>query len=563
LDPSNNRHVEISEVENPEFNVCCVIKLILIWALRIGAVQETSWAQLMANIQARASKRVVWVKPDFPLVCGSEPGVHTFRFDTPGSQATVAKSLEKGAKLIGLLAIPATHDIRRGAARELAHLPQTLPGTNEHAARIGLGHSRETLGMDHTDEYVGGSGADTWNMRLRNKPAVLGRKHVLETADEPYRPRKRRPQQVVDEACARFGLDPNSKKDRTIACGRLDKEEHTAWIAEQMRKRDEVHTVTSSGHDGAMPLASSRTAVSSDSNREGASQAQRAAELASSDTEASDAELEPTETEKDELEGETSATELSTLGDSVFDHTGSSQEELLWKLIESTDQPHTLPTSCAPLTGDSDTFGTFFSTINIIKTGKPALFAKLSTPRLLGTSSSRDPPVRYLWSCPNSIFGCTSKFQTLESKEKHFKTCESTSEAAHLEQIQKLKYPCGKGCGKRFSSENSRRTHETQSTTHYEPKRCPKPDCTSDEVFMTFGKLRQHIDAAHRGYTTKSCPVPGCKRAGETIANSAMLKVHLRTVHGWTKQQIEPYMPKTEGSAKSSRLVNTDDDDSE
>ena len=59
-DPTRNRSVKIGEVQNRHLNVCCPIKLTLTWVLRVGAVAETSWDELLANVRLHPSKRVVW-----------------------------------------------------------------------------------------------------------------------------------------------------------------------------------------------------------------------------------------------------------------------------------------------------------------------------------------------------------------------------------------------------------------------------------------------------------------------------------------------------------------------
>ena len=53
-DPSTNAVFELSEVLDTQFNAADPIKLLVILALRMGAVAETSWEQLVANLRARS-----------------------------------------------------------------------------------------------------------------------------------------------------------------------------------------------------------------------------------------------------------------------------------------------------------------------------------------------------------------------------------------------------------------------------------------------------------------------------------------------------------------------------
>lgn len=99
---------------------------------------------------------VCWTRPDYPGFCVMYHGKgFNFRYDAPATIAVGTRTLARGAALVGLMGYATSHDIRRGAARELAGIAAT--GTNVEAARVGLGHSRRTMFEGVTDEYIDGA----------------------------------------------------------------------------------------------------------------------------------------------------------------------------------------------------------------------------------------------------------------------------------------------------------------------------------------------------------------------------------------------------------------------
>ena len=76
------------------------------------------------------------------------------------------KTLKKGGELIGMLSSAVTHDVRRGAAAEIAHLPEPLRGASDVGAARALGHQPSVRDRGITAQYIGHLREDVWSRRL-------------------------------------------------------------------------------------------------------------------------------------------------------------------------------------------------------------------------------------------------------------------------------------------------------------------------------------------------------------------------------------------------------------
>ncbi|KAL6413398.1 hypothetical protein AUP68_02907 [Ilyonectria robusta] len=575
LDPQNNKTVEIGEVTNPELNVCCPIKLLLVWALRVGAVRQSNWEDLLAGLRGSASHSIVWTRPDFPVFCGKYIGKgKQFRYDLPVGTQNATKAVARGGQLLGLLARPIPHDIRRGAAREFAHL-NDIPGSNLEATRIALGHSRKTAAMGVTERYVGDTGVDTWDLRLSSTPdSMPGEKHRLDFAETSYRkPKQRRNPLDVDELCARFGLDPGKKTDRATAVRRADKLDFEAWVSVQKAARDEVpplhptapeymmHTDHSKDGGSMVSLAASATGHSPTppeyimhrGHSDGGSEVSLTTIHSPSPTQLPVTDcngVAPTERELTDDKFDTLSDDDIPIDPALQDLTrmllgtpGEAQEDMLWQASLSPVNDIQLSDNCAAIVGDRSTFITFFSKINFTTIVNDKDFARHDFTSSFAGNTSRDEATKFRWPCPNARFGCDKDFVNLQNAHGHHASCTITSPGAyqaHLQELQGRQYPCTK-CPKFFNDAESLRKH--LSGVHWTPSRCMKSGCTSEEIFQSRIALRKHHEQVHRGWDPRGCPEADCPSATHIFSRPDKLKRHLTTIHNFSNEQLAPHLP--------------------
>jgi hypothetical protein len=83
----------------------------------------------------------------------------------PASATTSLRFLQRAAELVGMLERPWTHNIRRGAAADIALLKDASRNTNNRAWRS-INHSMASANHGVTDAYIGYDARDSWAERL-------------------------------------------------------------------------------------------------------------------------------------------------------------------------------------------------------------------------------------------------------------------------------------------------------------------------------------------------------------------------------------------------------------
>jgi hypothetical protein len=58
----------IQDIQTPDVNCLCVVKLLLIHALRIEAVDSSTIQDLLTKTRNRRDKTVQWALPDYPVL---------------------------------------------------------------------------------------------------------------------------------------------------------------------------------------------------------------------------------------------------------------------------------------------------------------------------------------------------------------------------------------------------------------------------------------------------------------------------------------------------------------
>lgn len=169
------------------------------------------------------------------MICSLAGGSKRLILQEPSTVGAANSVLRDAAKSIGLLAKIESHDIRRGAALEYAHLPlgplnpsnplgplnpsHSLGSLGSYrtsaleSARYAMNHSIRAMNDGTTAEYIGTLRVDTWK-HIANKTLPASAKHTLDRA-EPFRPVKKRSTREIDEGCNARGVNPEASLDRS------------------------------------------------------------------------------------------------------------------------------------------------------------------------------------------------------------------------------------------------------------------------------------------------------------------------------------------------------------
>ncbi len=223
--PRKNRIVTLNSFQESSENTLDTVKFIIILALRTGNLDAQNIKQLISDTANKARKVITWRYADRPVLGAFAQGsglVEDPETSAPAGQYTA--SLADAANAAGLLAKLVGHDLRRGAAREVANLKRKPAGVGNTVVASALGHSRKSLALGVTDEYVGSNSTDFWTARVREPHQDPFGVTRAETAYETSRLSKA----MLDQECKRQGVDGSiPHKRRKVARGY----QHKQWEA--------------------------------------------------------------------------------------------------------------------------------------------------------------------------------------------------------------------------------------------------------------------------------------------------------------------------------------------
>lgn len=142
--------------------------MLLILALRRGEVPEASISEVLANAGARKDRTVKWSHPDHPIICSIKNGsTLDAKLGALGGQLT--RTLADAALLAGALDFIRTHDVRRGAAGDLAYLRDPVIDVASASVASAIGHTNRSHFAGVTAEYVGERVRDLWAPRINTE----------------------------------------------------------------------------------------------------------------------------------------------------------------------------------------------------------------------------------------------------------------------------------------------------------------------------------------------------------------------------------------------------------
>ncbi|KAL8714820.1 MAG: hypothetical protein Q9220_001333 [cf. Caloplaca sp. 1 TL-2023] len=594
--------IELGQLVDNNHSVVDPVKLCIAYALRVGAVKETSWSDLLNVVRSRPSKRMLWTKPSSPvfyaLTCSQK--LDMFR---PAPVDQQRRFLCLAAELVGMLNVPVAHD-----------LSDSYSGDNNKVRRS-LGHSMAAMGQGQTDAYIGRNKGDSWATRLDQaskdiKAALFG----VQMAAIPFKKRKVTTADI-DKYCDTRKLAKTERKNRDISRRALAKVQHERWVEYQ---KSEVVT-TSLGRAPLQDVTNISQTTSGFGAQTHTFMKQRDA---SNDNENDNDEI---DNENDEINNVNTGTIFvlenidpalrvfagDMLGVQINPPAGNVGSSLkgasgvesmaagcisLWAASRSraSNEP-------AVLTAPLDQFIRYLSTVNLVSLSDTSLESRAS-------GNSRDAPSRFLYYCQTEH--CARTFYTALRCDQHQVNCHAEptlpgpltldnvhpmSEAAvsspapttakpkrkrKAADINKASEgfpkPCPDSdiCGvtKDFATDN---LLQNNRILHHDPNwpkepPCNVPDCQlpKDRYFLSREAFRRHLNSYHllngdqarehivkilpvpyraprgisKNYLSTMCLYPDCKTQAEFTAYTDCT-MHLKRTHSLTVDQYPRYVP--------------------
>ena len=587
-DPKAALKIELGQLHE-ENNAVDITKLLVAYALRIGAVKEKTWEELSAVVIQRPGKRFIWNKPDWPVFFAYTKG-ERLDFAKPARADQQGRFLRRAANLVGMMQLPVSHDLRRGAAADVSSLKQS---TNLEGARRSLGHTQAAKGKGITEGYVGRSKGDSWAARIDNSINASEDPFGVQLAPTSFVKRKIATKDI-DNYCITNKLNVHDRNSRYMARQELEKTQYNQWVAHQQSILDDPSSLSKttavelSGNEsldsGLINPAPKRAPLKDITNISQPPPATKGKDDASVPSEET---VDSTVTEMSNVLGLDNA----DAGDEPsVDAVG--RMSLKYVSVLASCQPLEQP---GILTSPIHDFIGYLSTINLISVATPGL------PHDVETGNSRLAPSKFLHACRKK--NCLRSFDSMLRRDQHEVNCAGVSpdnlsdEALmstgedHQQVVpngRKRKSqninvvhdgfpkPCAdsKICGvtKDFATQHLMNNHRRLHHDDNWPKEmaCNVPGCQlpRDHHFVSREAFRRHLSAYHmldnaqareyiskittvafkapRGtsasFITTMCLFPRCKATVE-FANYSDYTTHLKKKHKQTAEQYPKYIP--------------------
>lgn len=214
----------------PEDNCLDPILLLIIQALRTGAVEATSIADLITATLQRQDKTIQWLHEKRPVLpqFNNCVGLDVSKSARYGQLKDTMTLMAQGA---GVLQDLWAHDIRRGGAAQVARNPAIRPRNLAATAEV-LGHSDQSIRKGITSSYAGANQETNWALRVQDDAIDAFGIRVAQTPSPAARRQFTSPKEI-DAVLIQEGALQRYKRPREEAGRLLKKRRNTEWQAEQ------------------------------------------------------------------------------------------------------------------------------------------------------------------------------------------------------------------------------------------------------------------------------------------------------------------------------------------
>ncbi|SMR55280.1 unnamed protein product [Zymoseptoria tritici ST99CH_1E4] len=581
---NDDTDIFIEPLEHPGQSVVCVIKLLLIIALRFGRVNHTSLEDLLAEASDRFYKSVVWKYPEAPVLCQIARGTSTLAFDKPAHQSQILHAVQEMALTAGLLAPVDTRSIRNGSIRDAAYLKKSINGVSDRVTAFVANHTTKALDKGTNQNYIGPLQQPIFNMRAEDP---FENRLAPKFSDTPFSKDTKYSTLQIDSYMDQHGMDKTNLLERAKAGKHMKQAATQAWMEEQKNatvtepaptkpKKQALRQQTTSEINVVKPPAKKVNTATGSEKSTKSSLSVSARHTIPEDMQNIDPRLlfddmQDLEVNEEELGYICDMIQPVISNDPVTGPTDQgSEEDVDDESIEQALADEVLQIDMANSVGPAETeapslltgnaFVDKFAAINVYRlkrsfdSNDPNIVAKY-----IPTGNSREPPTAYLYYCSKCPYG--SRWQNVV--ESHEVTCggdDHNDEDASLVKTTST-FDCHYAdCGKPYTKVTSLQSHI--STIHeFKPKTCVRCPESSSVIYHTHLELQKHTKNAHDGLEQPTvCPQSAECGKTEAYTNKTAFKLHMRSVHKKTPQQIEKLVPrkKTVRSSKKKAAMMSD-----
>ncbi|KIX03167.1 uncharacterized protein Z518_06718 [Rhinocladiella mackenziei CBS 650.93] len=601
-------------LENPAQSAACTIKLLLVHGLRQGICHGRTVQEVLDHTLRTKDRRVRWKHPKRPILC--RIGHNKFlELDKPAGVAQIQHSLKYMSLISGFLKPMIPTDLRRGSARDTAHLEKPLRGAAKQSTSRSLGHSRKSAAHGITDRYAGPLQEKVFNLRAENPfKDRLAPSADERDPDEQLRPIRKEhiPKRKVDALLQQKGI--------TDSVDKRVREQVTQEIRDRERTKRPLSTMTptpirprskkqkpDNGLDGTTldntDLVSGASRARPNSFVEQFLVRTPLAEQTASEINARPA-LKPVQKEELILDpalfidapadvsnmpafSEDTDRVNNTPDEPVDDRVGFSVDERSLEVLQHTifsQNANAAPSNeidrvnrnqqseiidamsmdalgylafedtSQPWTLSGDDFVHYFATINIYRnTGKFDHSNPEEVAQHVPTGNSRNKPVAFLFHCNKSCGYSTFRPENIRLHEVRCEGPQSESDSGEGE--HRCLEP---DCGKVFKTPGSLRAHRWQKH-RWEPSKC-QAGCDPDisPIYQTFNEYKKHLLEVHDDLPeSQRCPLVEECQVEMTFTRRNQLKFHLQYHHRLKNDEVATYVTPRQRGIHHKKTRNT------
>ena len=125
----------VDPISDESHNVVCLVKLLLIVAMRFGNVYGRTVQEVLEDTSKQNDRVIRWKYPKRPVLCRMPRGLNT-HFDDPAPISQLNNSLKQIGLAAKVLDHLTSHGVRRGAMRDTAYIKKSIAGVQTACAAL-------------------------------------------------------------------------------------------------------------------------------------------------------------------------------------------------------------------------------------------------------------------------------------------------------------------------------------------------------------------------------------------------------------------------------------------
>lgn len=205
--------------------------MLIVSAMRLGALNCRTINDVLGTMRERQDKTLHWTdgRGESPVLCAFHKATNTVIINKAAEIRQAMTTIHEASTKAGLCAVVTPHDLRRGAAKDTAHLKETARGLATPAVATELGQSVRSLDAGITAAYVGSRSEDSWPRRVH---AAFEDPFGVNVTNTVYQ-RQKMTKEQMKKLYVDMGIDASNHNERRKARRNYEATQEKLWRQNQ------------------------------------------------------------------------------------------------------------------------------------------------------------------------------------------------------------------------------------------------------------------------------------------------------------------------------------------